>query len=545
MGDPLNYLLELGFTLDEVETLKSRNDFTCQQMADAAKAIVDRGGNPLEAFGPRATGWEKPIPFDEIQTPDFPVEALPGPLGAFVECLAESTQTPEEMGGTLSLGVLATAFQRRYEVEVTRDWREPLCLYSSAVAPPGERKSAVISALNKPIYEYEAEVRAAEAAEIAQNQTERALLEKALEARSEAAKNSAAKGKANFEEMRAEALELSAQLAEFKDKHPFRLLADDTTPEKLVDIMDAQGGCITVSSAEGGVFDSMAGRYEKGANFDIYLKGHSGDPITVDRIGRKANHIKALRLTMMLTIQPDVLNGVMNNSTFRGRGLCGRFLYAVCKSKVGHRAISPPPVPDRVRDEYRAFVRRILSDQGSGIIRLSPEADEVRKSYQAYIEKKLGNEWEFMRDWGGKLTGAVVRIAALMHAAECLGPPTDSPISAETMASATSLGEFFSGHAEAAYQLMGANESQADAKYILKRLSAVRLNRVTRSELTRLCRGKFGKAEDMTAALNILVERRYLQEVETDVGYNNRTQIAYFINPAIAGNDGNNGNDAA
>ena len=367
------------------------------------------------------------------------------------------------------------------------------------------------------------------------------MLEKALEA----AKNSAAKGKANFEEMRAEALELSARLAEFKDKHPFRLLADDTTPEKLVDIMDAQGGCITVSSAEGGVFDSMAGRYEKGANFDIYLKGHSGDPITVDRIGRKANHIKAPRLTMMLTIQPDVLNGVMNNSTFRGRGLCGRFLYAVCKSKVGHRAISPPPVPDRVRDEYRAFVRRILSDQGSGIIRLSPEADEVRKSYQAYIEKKLGNEWEFMRDWGGKLTGAVVRIAALMHAAECLGPPTDSPISAETMASATSLGEFFSGHAEAAYQLMGANESQADAKYILKRLSAVRLNRVTRSELTRLCRGKFGKAEDMTAALNILVERRYLQEVETDVGYNNRTQIAYFINPAIAGNDGNNGNDAA
>ena len=68
---------------------------------------------------------------------------------------------------------------------------------------------------------------------------------------------------------------------------------------------------------------------------------------------------------------------------------------------------------------------------------------------------------------------------------------------------------------------------------------------MTRSELTRLCRGKFGKVEDMTAALNILVERRYLQEVETDVGYNNRTQIAYFINPAIAGNDGNNGNDAA
>lgn len=260
MGDPLNYLLELGFTLDDVESLRSRNDFTYQEMADAAKAIVDRGGNPLEAFGPRPTGWDRPIPFEEIQTPDFPVDALPGPLGAFVECLAESTQTPEEMGGTLSLGVLATAFQRRYEVEVTRDWQEPLCLYTSAVAPPGERKSAVISALNKPIYEYEAEVRTAEAAEIAQNQTERALLEKALEA----AKNSAAKNKTNFEEMREEALELSAQLAEFKDKHPFRLLADDTTPEKLVDIMDAQGGCITVAPQRAGYLTACRGDMKRG-----------------------------------------------------------------------------------------------------------------------------------------------------------------------------------------------------------------------------------------------------------------------------------------
>src|SRR5699024_12159471 len=64
---------------------------------------------------------------------------------------------------------------------------------------------------------------------------------------------------------------------------------------------------------------------------------------------------------------------------------------------------------------------------------ISQEAEEIRKSYQESIEKKLGNEWEFMRDWVGKLTGAVVRIAALMHAAECMGNPTEIPISAETM----------------------------------------------------------------------------------------------------------------
>lgn len=52
------------------------------------------------------------------------------------------------------------------------------------------------------------------------------------------------------------------------------------------------------------VFDSMEGQHDKGANFDVYLKGHAGDPIMVDRIGRKLNHILNPRLPMMLTIQP-------------------------------------------------------------------------------------------------------------------------------------------------------------------------------------------------------------------------------------------------
>ena len=97
--------------------------------------------------------WDKPIPFSNPNTPDFPVESLPGDVGAFVEQLAESTQTPEEMAGILSLGILATAFQSKYEVEITPDWREPLCLYPVAVAPPGERKSAEKSARSSPVYE--------------------------------------------------------------------------------------------------------------------------------------------------------------------------------------------------------------------------------------------------------------------------------------------------------------------------------------------------------------------------------------------------------
>lgn len=481
--------------------------------------------------------WDKPIPFSSQNTPDFPVESLPGAVGAFVEQLAESTQTPEEMGGILSLGILATAFQSKYEVEITPDWREPLCLYPVAVAPPGERKSAVISALSGPVYEYEAEQREFEAAEIAQNRTERALLEKALEA----AKNSATKGKGNFEEKRAEALELSAQLAQFKDKHPFRLLVDDTTPEKLVDIMEMQGGSITVASAEGGVFDSIAGRYDRAANFDIYLKGHAGDTISVDRIGRKSNYIAKPRLTMILTIQPSVLHGLMDNATFRGRGLCGRFLYAMCKSKVGQRKVSPAPMSRSTRSEYRQFVRRILADQGGGIVRLSNDADTIRKSYQAYIEKKLGGEWEHMRDWGGKLVGTMVRIAALLHLSSY---SADTPISAEMMAAATGIAEFLGAHAEAAYQVMGADESIEDAKYLWKRIEGSGEAEISKRDLFRLVRGKFKKAENMETPLRVLVEYGYIriEDVERD-GVGRKASPKIKVNPRAYGHNGQNGHN--
>lgn len=104
-------------------------------------------------------------------------------------------------------------------------------------------------------------------------------------------------------------------------------MVDDTTPEKLVDLMEMQGGSITLTSAEGGLFDALSGRYDNKGGLDIFLKGHAGDPISVDRIGRKSNYIPKPRLTVMLTIQPAILYGLMDNATFKGRGLCGRFLY--------------------------------------------------------------------------------------------------------------------------------------------------------------------------------------------------------------------------
>ncbi len=518
MAGDLDFLLQHGMSLDEIHRLMDHDGFTLEQITESAKHIVERG----DSLTPYTQEWGEPVPFDTIQTPDFPVDALPAPVAAFVEALAESTQTPPEMAGILSLGVLAATLQSKYTVQITPDWSEPLCLYTVAVAPPGERKSAVISALTRPLHEYEAEQREIEAEEIAQNEAERDLLEKSLQA----AKNKAANGKGDFNVKKQEVLELSSQLARFKDLHPYRLLADDSTTEKLVDIMDKQGGSITVCSSEGGIFDIIGGRYDRTANLDVYLKGHSGDSLTVDRIGRKKNKIPNPRLSMVLTVQPSVLYGLMDNATFKGRGLCGRFLYSMCKSKVGHREITPAPVPEKIRLAYRDFVRQILSNQGSGTVHLDRDADEIRIDYQRYVEGKLGGEWEHMRDWGGKATGAMVRIAALLHLSSF---PDTEPISPETMAGATSIAEFLGAHAMAAYRVIGADEAQESAKYLWRRIEATRQSAITQRDLFDLCKGKFKKVENMTPALQTLVNMGYVRVEEQSTG--GRPSKKIVVNP--------------
>ena len=84
---------------------------------------------------------------------------------------------------------------------------------------------------------------------------------------------------------------MAQDLADLEIKAPPRLIVDDASPEKIASLLCEQGGRLALFSAEGGIFDILAGRYTSNgmANFDVFLKGHAGDPIRVDRIGRPPN----------------------------------------------------------------------------------------------------------------------------------------------------------------------------------------------------------------------------------------------------------------
>ena len=99
-------------------------------------------------------------------------------------------------------------------------------------------------------------------------------------------------------------------------------------------------------STEGGIFDIMAGRYSNKSNIDVWLKGHCGDAIYVDRMTREAECIMH-RHCQPSSLFNSVLDEIMSNTTMTGRGLIARFLYASPPSRIGSRVFRTQPIPPK------------------------------------------------------------------------------------------------------------------------------------------------------------------------------------------------------
>ena len=182
------------------------------------------------------------------------------------------------------------------------------------------------------------------------------------------------KGKADASELADKAKEIST----FQEIQPLKLFVDDVTAEKLASVLAENHSKAAIVSAEGGIFDILNGIYTKNVNIDVFLKGHSGDTIRVDRIGRTSESILHPTLTMLLAVQPEVLNGLMTNGTFRGRGLTARFLYAIPRSSLGDRDFYTTPIAESVKTGYTKLIRSMLEvDEREEPITLSEEATAV------------------------------------------------------------------------------------------------------------------------------------------------------------------------
>jgi replicative DNA helicase len=462
-------------------------------------------------------GWPEPTPLEASRNlPVFPLDTLPDWLGGYAARLAEQTQTPHDLAGCLALAVLAVAAGGKVWVQA-RGWREPTNLFTVIALGPGNRKSEVFAAMTGPIRVAEAALREAAQPLISEISIQRRVAEADLEKAEKAAINAI---DVIVREQHLGDAQIAAQrLEELQVPPEPRLFSDDATPEVLTSLLAQQGGRMAVLSPEGEIFSIAAGRYSGAPNFAVLKHGHAGEGMRIDRIGRASEIIESAHVTLGVCTQPDVLAGLADTPQFRGQGLLGRILYAVPASLLGYRDHAPALIPVHIAQTYAATLTNLIT-RLHGLtepisVNFTEAAIAAVQELLADTEPRFrpGNDLAHMPDWGGKYPGAVVRIAGLLHLAQHHHGTWHQPIGADTFAQARQIGRYFLAHAQAAYDLIGADPELADARALRDWIVRTHTRRFTARDAVQALRPRFRKVADIDPGLRVLEAHGWIRRL--------------------------------
>lgn len=509
-------------------------------MKEALEAVIRTSVKPVPddwSDEAKESAWETPAGIEAAPTPSWPDSVFPGDVQNYVTALSESTETPPELAGMVALAVLATVCQGRYRVRIKPDYFEPLQLWPACVLEPGNRKSEIFTKATSPLSKWETWQKEQLASKIAEAESEHATItERIKHLRAEAKK---AKGE-EFDKLKREIRDTEQTLPEIPT-YP-QLWAADVTPEHLGTIMAENEQRMAILSDEGGIFDTIAGRYSGGVpNLDLFLQGHAGSPVRVNRGSRPPVSMNHPCLTVGLTPQPDVIRSLSNNPGFRGRGLLARFLFTVPRSLIGERTGDTPFLPVRLSERWERIVTAILAkatandDDGNKVahvLKLSPGAWGAWRKQEKVVELMLadGGLLADIRDWGGKLMGATARIAAVLHCARFAEvDPTPLEIGIEDMEAALRLAKCLTSHALIVFDMMGAEPALDDARRVLKWIQREQMPEFTFRNCHYAHKTRFKRAEDLEPAMNVLEERGYIRRRMEKVSH--RPSKIYEVNP--------------
>ena len=502
---------------------------------NAVQAYLQKIANKAGYIPPKEYAqWGEMQPIVLVQPPPFPFSAFPATLSAFMQSISEYSQTAPEMAGGLTLGALGAVFQKKYDVQSINKNHEQLSIYAVAISPPAERKSEVIRHIVTPFHNYQNKYNSDNKEAISRSKTKLKDL-KAVLARAE--------GKLDGTDKKREE-HTAAQIAldSFEPVKPLTLIADDTTSEALITLLAENGERILVASGEGGVFSNMKGRYRQGGDdIELYLKGHSGDYISVHRKSREAEVLEAPAISMAICLQPYIIKHVVMDEENTGKGLTGRIVFAYPEARAGTRKAksgTPPITKDYKKVIFYALEKTVAMTE-TRTLKLSAEADKYAEEYFNIPEKRIDDGLEKAKSWNGKAFGLAIRIAALFHAYQCCEnekEPADTKIDIETMKRAAEVTECLAAHAQKVFS--GDDERSGDALYLLRRIKRYGQRQITKKKMWNGTKQKFKDADRLNEILQFLEERAYIKIDKTPTG--GRPAESITVNPAFLHEPANN-----
>ncbi len=114
-------------------------------------------------------------------------------------------------------------------------------------------------------------------------------------------------------------------------------------------------------------------------------------------MNRDRFYVENPALTVVLAVQPDVVRELTRKPGFRGRGLIGRFLYAIPEPLLGRRRVDAKPVSAETVEDWNTGIRFVLNlwkaEAGDERVphRLQPDdgARAALHEFEALLEPQL------------------------------------------------------------------------------------------------------------------------------------------------------------
>ena len=475
-----------------------------------ARTLTKTPATPTMTATPTSDPWPAPIPLTTHQTPpDFPNHTLPTWITNWTNQIANNIQVAIDLPNTLAISALSvTTLGNTWITNPRNNWRQPLNTYVAVALPPSAGKTPAKNLIFKPLEDYEQQT-IAEAREQKQlNDSRRRILEKQLkDTEDKLAKN-------NNENNRIDQHHIITDLAALTNAPHGRLLVDDTTTEALGQTLADNNGRIALISAEGGLFDRIAGMYTDGtANLDLYLEAWSGGRYIVDRIKRDSIHIPSANLVIGTTIQPQTLDELGARKNFAGRGLTARFLLTQPPTNLGQRnRLAITHTDDLTQNIYNQKILKLAQHHHANRteLTLTSEAAELYAQYDQHLEDQLGPDQplEHLAEWVGKLRANTLRLAGLLHIAwEHPGHHID----ATTMQQAIDLANYYLHHMTIISDQWGIDETTAKTKKILAWIKRHQIRQLTIRDLMRHNRRLINNADETLPILQLLIDKGWIR----------------------------------
>ena len=506
----------------------------------------------LEAARVEAEPWPTPISLSCPPPPALDLEkAIPpglAPFREFCEATAEHIQVPTDYITPIAVAIATIGTARALEIAQASGHRETAPLWFVCLGLPSERKTGVLSVLQAPLLEWQKREGAYLKYALAAYDEKRRGIEAQLNGARELQKRKTGPELATEQ---ATALALRATLENMPELLAPCLSVSTSTPEGVRDGLIRNGEKLLWISDEANEADLLGKRYSDGGGGDLDLpcKAYSGATHTVGRAKNLTHDLKRPALALALFTQPGIFAKVMNNPEANDKGFIARLCPLYPDSRMGTRKYDNPTLPSPLLAWWESALCGLLDlswpgrvvitasgptrcEKPTRIVPMSTDAEDVFRGLWESIEARIGPDGDLRPVCGfaGKLPGVIARIALTL---EAMQDPAAAFITADTMRAACEWAPFLLAHFRAVLGNAAMGGDMKLARRLLDHVKRKNLAELSARDALRLFGGNRPTREELTPALDLLVESEWLRELPAAPHVIGRKPSPrYAVNPA-------------